>query len=146
MSSSNKEVDLLFTSHYKSNLRVSTSAFMMDNMTNNMPYVPLPSNSVLTKTINDNIHRVLGNKVIKVRGVEWHPDNGMFKCNFSDIDYQHVPTKRILSFVSTLFDLFRWIPPFIILTKIILQELWKLQLSWEDPVPENIYQKRKFLH
>lgn len=103
-------------------------------------------NAGLAHSGSDNSHSAVNNKAIKVLGLEWHPENDEFKCNISEIEYQKVPTKRIiLSCASKLFDPLGWIAPFVILTKMILQKLWKLQLSWDDPVPEEIDQKWKIL-
>lgn len=84
----------------------------------------------LPNTIIDNILTEVKNKAIKVFGVEWHPHNDMFKYNFNDIDCQSVPTKRIiLSFASMFAFLINGVicSPFLILRKIILQELLTLQ-------------------
>lgn len=123
---------------------LSKGGFELHKWSTNEP--SLLEKAELTKTSCDNTQPVVENKTVKVLGVEWHPGTDMFKFNFGEIDYQTVTTKRIiLSFVSRLFDPLGWIAPFVILTKIILQELWKLQLAWDDPVPENVSQKFKIL-
>ena len=49
------------------------------------------------------------------------------------------PTKRkIASDVAKTFDFLGWFAPCTILVKIIFQDLWKLKLAWNDPVPDHI--------
>lgn len=48
-------------------------------------------------------------------------------------------TKRsILSETAQLYDLQGWIAPVVVSAKIEMQELWKMKLSWDDPVPEDV--------
>lgn len=48
-------------------------------------------------------------------------------------------TKRtILSDISKLFDPLGWLSPCIILAKIFMQQLWLLQLGWDETLPANI--------
>ncbi|XP_073960549.1 uncharacterized protein [Choristoneura fumiferana] len=52
------------------------------------------------------------------------------------------PTKRdILRVVMSIFDVYGFLSPFTINGKIILQEAWQLQINWDEPVPEVIYNK-----
>ncbi|GBM20204.1 hypothetical protein AVEN_216631-1 [Araneus ventricosus] len=44
----------------------------------------------------------------------------------------------ILSSVSKIFDPLGWLAPFIIGAKIHIQRIWTFQISWDDPVPEEI--------
>ncbi|GFR09134.1 ankyrin repeat and SAM domain-containing protein 1A [Trichonephila clavata] len=81
---------------------------------------------------NKDSHTIVENKAIKVLGLVWHPSVDEFTCNIPDIEFQNkdIPTKQ------TIAKLFDPLDPFVISTKILLQELWKLQLSWDYPVPE----------
>ena len=49
------------------------------------------------------------------------------------------PTKRgILSAVSSLYDPMGFVCPVVLEAKKILQRLWKLNLGWDDLVPEDL--------
>ena len=49
------------------------------------------------------------------------------------------PTKRgILSAVSSLYDLMGFVCPVFLEAKKILQRLWKLNLGWDDLIPEDL--------
>ena len=49
-------------------------------------------------------------------------------------------TKRsLVSDIAKLFDILGWFSPVIVKMKILLQQLWELKLSWDDPVPQHVY-------
>ncbi|GBN62633.1 hypothetical protein AVEN_19041-1, partial [Araneus ventricosus] len=102
--------------------------------------------SVLERAIktedSKNSCEIIDAKSIKILGLEWEPALDEFYCNF-EISYDgDLPTKRtILSSVSKIFDPLGWLAPFIIGAKILIQSLWTFQISWDDPVPEEINKK-----
>ncbi|XP_055622539.1 uncharacterized protein LOC129766108 [Toxorhynchites rutilus septentrionalis] len=70
-------------------------------------------------------------------GLRWEPetDNLLFKT--PKWKEHATPTKRtVLSDISSLFDPLGLIGPTIARAKIKLQGLWKLQLDWDTPVPD----------
>ncbi|XP_054717268.1 uncharacterized protein LOC129226664 [Uloborus diversus] len=82
-------------------------------------------------------------KFIKVLGLRWNStlDDITYNIHFSD-KHRAFPTKRsILSSVSSIFDPLGWLSPFIITAKILIQDLWKCQLSWDDPVPPELKER-----
>ena len=46
------------------------------------------------------------------------------------------PKRGILSAISSLYDPMGFVCPVVLEAKNIIQRLWKLQLPWDDPVPE----------
>ena len=49
------------------------------------------------------------------------------------------PTKRqVASNVAKTFDLLGWFAPSVVMLKILLQRLWKLGMTWDEPVPEDL--------
>ena len=78
---------------------------------------------------------------VKTLGVIWNPklDELGLRCKWEP---QGKITKRsILSEVSRLFDPLGLVGPVIVTTKILLQDLWKLQIDWDEQVPEIIRSK-----
>lgn len=82
-------------------------------------------------------------------GLLWHTidDTLRFDISFKKlpenlINGQKVPSKReMLQVVMSIFDVYGFLSPFTINGKIILQETWRLDISWDDPVNEEIYTK-----
>ncbi|CAL8128699.1 unnamed protein product [Orchesella dallaii] len=80
---------------------------------------------------------------VKTLGIHWHPkeDNYKFKINIPN-DATATYTKRIiLSEMSQLFDPLGWLAPVTIKAKILMQQIWKLQIDWDVALPENIQQE-----
>lgn len=78
---------------------------------------------------------------IKTLGLKWNVKGDYFEFN-TNIELTSMPTKRsILSDTAKLFDPIGWLAPIIIVAKLILQELWKLGLDWDAPVPNELCQK-----
>ena len=68
-------------------------------------------------------------------GVHWlvESDTFGFKILLSD----KPPTRRgILSTISSLYDPLGMVPPFLLTGKIILQDLCKLDIDWDDKIPD----------
>ncbi|XP_073955670.1 uncharacterized protein [Choristoneura fumiferana] len=82
----------------------------------------------------------------KIIGMQWQPndDNFQFKIN---IDLPQKCTKRsILSVTARLFDPLGLISPVVAYMKLLIQECWKLQLDWDDEVPDSIVSKWENFH
>ncbi|XP_033229625.1 uncharacterized protein LOC117181167 [Belonocnema kinseyi] len=79
--------------------------------------------------------------MIKVLGIHWDPksDSILYSVNLSDSNDR--ATKRsILSQCSKLFDPLGLLGPVIVVGKIIIQQLWKHQLGWDDQVPPDVHE------
>ena len=82
--------------------------------------------------INDKTHQ------IKTLGLTWHPleDHFVYACNS---EYISTITKRtLLSDVSKHFDPIGLIAPVLVVAKVIIQSCWKLDLEWNDAVPDDV--------
>ena len=70
-------------------------------------------------------------------GLKWDTTVDVLYCKASDklLKPDKVVTKRsILSKVSRIFDVFGFLAGFTIRAKILLQQLWKLKLNWNEPL------------
>ncbi|PFX14081.1 hypothetical protein AWC38_SpisGene21795 [Stylophora pistillata] len=67
-------------------------------------------------------------------GFQWRIENGTFGCN---VNLEHKPPTRrgIFSIVSSVFDPFGFLGPFVLIGKEILQDLCRIKLGWDDKVP-----------
>lgn len=77
---------------------------------------------------------------LKVLGLKWLPtvDCFSFDYNMSDSTY----TKRsVLKLLASIFDPVGFLSPCTFLAKCIMQDLWKLSLGWDDPLPLDLRDK-----
>ncbi|XP_033251629.1 uncharacterized protein LOC117190672 [Drosophila miranda] len=79
------------------------------------------------------------NSVSSTLGLTWHQRRDAFSFTFNPKEVYPTTTKRtILSTASSLFDPIGLLSPLVIVSKIILQELWLLKLDWDESVPQNL--------
>ncbi|XP_055308873.1 uncharacterized protein LOC129572795, partial [Sitodiplosis mosellana] len=74
--------------------------------------------------------------VFKTLGVQWQPSSDEFL--FVPVEFKNTEkwTKRtILSEIAKLFDPLGWLSPCIVMAKMFMQELWLLQIGWDDALP-----------
>jgi hypothetical protein len=75
-----------------------------------------------------------------VLGVVWEVDKDCF--GFGRLELGAVTTKRqILSQVTSLWDPMGFLAPYVLRAKIMIQDLWSLNVDWDTRVPEDILQK-----
>lgn len=103
-----------------------------------------------TKQTNEkHIHMGSDKEIEKVLGVFWKPmdDTIMFRISphilSNDIiRLNKYPTKRqILRILMTVYDPLGLVGNFVMYLKIILQEIWKSGVSWDEPIREDQYVK-----
>ena len=77
-------------------------------------------------------------KPIKTPGLTWHPLGDHF-VYASCSEYVSTITKRtLLSDVSKHFDPIGLIAPVLVVDKVVIQSCWKLDLEWNDAVPDEV--------
>ena len=80
-------------------------------------------------------------QTVKALGIKWNPESDNF---FFEVNIQPLPskiTKRIvLSELAKVFDPLGWLAPTTIQAKILFQDLWKIQLDWDERLPDSILQ------
>nr|XP_012135148.1 PREDICTED: uncharacterized protein LOC100874762 isoform X2 [Megachile rotundata]XP_012135760.1 PREDICTED: uncharacterized protein LOC100874762 isoform X3 [Megachile rotundata] len=77
---------------------------------------------------------------VKTLGLGWNAKHDTIIYDVKEIEYNTRVTKRsILSVIASLFDPLGLLGPIIIRAKILMQKLWKLQLSWDESVPTDIH-------
>ena len=80
----------------------------------------------------------------KALGLHWDTKKDTLHVSTPTLTANNNPTKRgIASDVAKTFDLLGWFAPCTIVVKIMLQDLWKLKLAWDDQVPNSIAQAWK---
>ena len=76
---------------------------------------------------------------VKTLGLEWNANLDCFRLTIAGLPPRGPITKRLLaSDVAKTFDVLGWFSPSIIKVKILLQQLWKLKIGWDDLVPDPV--------
>lgn len=75
----------------------------------------------------------------KTLGIHWNAASDTLHVSTPAVVPIASPTKRqITSEVARVFDLLGWFAPAIVVLKMLLQSLWKLGMTWDEPVPDVI--------
>ncbi|XP_076396216.1 uncharacterized protein LOC105664283 [Megachile rotundata] len=84
----------------------------------------------------------LNNETKKLLGVHWDSIEDIIVYSIKPFNNNERLTKRsILSQIAQLFDPLGLIGPIIIVAKIMMQELWKANLNWDESVPQLLHTK-----
>ncbi|GFY29730.1 uncharacterized protein TNCV_1813081 [Trichonephila clavipes] len=100
---------------------------------------------------NKDLKRVQNDEEIKILGIQWNPKSDFFSFSVSLLEERCIYSKRdVLSEIARVFDPLGLLSPCIVFMKILLQELWRLNLEWDEPIPEDLNKQwttfRKELH
>lgn len=80
---------------------------------------------------------------VKTLGLKWFPKNDCFQYKFNmNKKPQEKYTKRILLMeIATIYDPLGWIQPLVVSAKLIMQEVWKIKIEWDELLPEELVKK-----
>ncbi|XP_076301820.1 uncharacterized protein LOC143219898 [Lasioglossum baleicum] len=71
---------------------------------------------------------------VKILGVSWNPSRDAFQFQVSLSNTLPSTKRTILSTIAKLYDPLGWVTPAIISAKVIIQDLWRLRIAWDDPI------------
>lgn len=71
-------------------------------------------------------------------GVEWNVEDDVFKFSVCPVESPTATRRNILSIVSKLFDPLGFVSPFVLQAKILLHEICRQGLQWDDEVPDKL--------
>lgn len=81
-----------------------------------------------------------GTDVTKTLGLVWDPKSDNFIFSFAPVNDSKIVTKRsILSSIARIYDPLGLIGPVITKAKLFMQHLWKLQLQWDESLPQSLH-------
>ncbi|XP_046615426.1 uncharacterized protein LOC124302902 [Neodiprion virginianus] len=93
-----------------------------------------------------NTERPIGEEVTTL-GLIWNPRDDTFRYRTKLGDISSRPTKRnVLSTISQIYDSLGLIGPAYISAKIILQQLWKLKIGWDESLLNDLHEAWKRYH
>ncbi|XP_018375289.1 PREDICTED: uncharacterized protein LOC108769043 [Trachymyrmex cornetzi] len=76
----------------------------------------------------------------KTLGLLWDSSKDQLQYSVSLTDSNQNTKRSILSQIARIYDPLGLIGPVLIVAKIIMQNLWKLDVGWDDPVPPAFYE------
>ena len=98
-----------------------------------------------SSVVNERIVKSLGTDFpetfpsLKILGMSWSTGEDCFHFDTLSVDHGLWFTKRlVLSFIARIYDPLGFLNPFVIGIKILFQEIWRLGLSWDDPLPSDM--------
>ena len=101
------------------------------------------------RTNNEKLKNILTENEVKyddlangtILGINWNSKDDLlilkFEEFFSDIT-ENVTRRQIVKVMAGVYDLVGWIQPIVIKLKLLFQEACKLQIGWDDMVPEGL--------
>lgn len=76
------------------------------------------------------------NDIVKALGLMWEPDGDKFLINISPHTAKRINKRSVLAETMRVFDPLGLISPVVVSAKIFLQDLWKLNVSWDEALPQ----------
>ena len=74
----------------------------------------------------------------------WDPERDVFTFRVEPSDANKTPTKRnVLSAIAAVYDPLQFLSPFLVRAKILMQEIWRAGLDWDDNLPSDLVTKWK---
>ncbi|XP_011883895.1 PREDICTED: uncharacterized protein LOC105571038 [Vollenhovia emeryi] len=83
---------------------------------------------------------------VKVLGIVWNPARDIFQFKVTSDNAVPQSKREILSVIARLYDPLGWVTPATVSAKIIMQQLWRLRIDWDDPVPEDLLTRWRLLY
>lgn len=75
--------------------------------------------------------------IIKVLGLNWNREDDTIQIRLKNNNFKN--TKRgVLKTIASVYDPCGFVVPSLLASKLFLQELWKLKVKWDTPLPNNL--------
>ncbi|XP_015120520.1 uncharacterized protein LOC107043500 [Diachasma alloeum] len=81
--------------------------------------------------------------VTKVLGLCWHQSTDTFRYKSKNFNTTTITKRVVFSEIAQIFDPLGFIAPVVVQGKILLQDLWRLKLKWDDPLSDEYVQRWK---
>lgn len=94
------------------------------------------------KDLDCNVLQVGEDEGNKTLGLLWKPVSDTINYSVSDTLDNNQTTKRtILSTICQIFDPLGLLGPILIKSKLLIQEMWILNISWDETIPQDLHYK-----
>ncbi|XP_067215149.1 uncharacterized protein [Linepithema humile] len=78
-------------------------------------------------------------KIPKILGLSWNSEKDILNFSLNTSRPDRITKRTILSIIACIFDPLGLIVPIVVTAKLILQQLWQLQLDWDEALPQDMY-------
>lgn len=81
--------------------------------------------------------------IIKTLGIIWNSTTDSFQisCQTKLPDNSHHTKRSVSSSAGSIFDPLGLVMPIVVIAKLILQELWQLNINWDHNIPQHLSEK-----
>ncbi|GFY01958.1 integrase catalytic domain-containing protein [Trichonephila clavipes] len=77
---------------------------------------------------------------MKILGIIWNSKEDTFRINISPPNEVRPTKRQLLSTIAKIYDPLGFLSPTTIQLKILMQDIWKENISWDDPVTDCIFE------
>ncbi|CAB0037513.1 unnamed protein product [Trichogramma brassicae] len=74
---------------------------------------------------------------VKELGVAWNPQRGTLSLRYSTSNREPRSKREVLAALARIYDPCGWVAPATLLAKMLVQDLWRAHLDWDDELPDN---------
>ncbi|GFW18179.1 DUF1758 domain-containing protein [Trichonephila clavipes] len=78
--------------------------------------------------------------LMKILGIIWNSKEDTFRINISPPNEVRPTKRQLLSTIAKIYDPLGFLSPTTIQLKILMQDIWKENISWNDPVTDCIFE------
>lgn len=78
------------------------------------------------------------NNIIKTLGLQWVPSNDTIQIAIPDFKEIKYTKRNVLSTIAQIFDPLGILAPTTIIAKILMQDIWKLNIDWDKIITEDL--------
>lgn len=136
LTGSDSETELLQIQHDISKILSSAGFELRKWLTNKMD---LCGQFHLNNNLEASIVQLGEHESNKTLGILWNATLDNIQYSISDFNKKPISKRTILSVVSQIFDPLGLLGPFIILAKLLIQQLWQAKISWDEAIPQNLH-------
>ncbi|XP_063994272.1 uncharacterized protein LOC135171574 [Diachasmimorpha longicaudata] len=79
--------------------------------------------------------------ITKVLGLCWHQSSDTFRYKSKEFTSQTFTKRSVLSEIAQLFDPLGFLAPVVVRGKMIIQDLWRLKINWDESLPQEYVRK-----
>ncbi|CAI6374547.1 unnamed protein product [Macrosiphum euphorbiae] len=78
--------------------------------------------------------------ITKILGLYWNADGDVLQYKVKEYHDENttISKRHILAETAAIFDPMGLVGPIIVQAKLIIQSLWQIRISWDEPLPDNI--------